>query len=192
MPKKRKSFQKSKPTRSEYFPRTKRKHSESRTCENMVLSLLYAKATLSLAELQDLLTQNGFNRKEIKGVLESLTHERLICKEGRNRFKLHKTAPLYEGSLTQNPRGFGFVSPARPQQNIPPLTRDAFISIAHMGAAHHGDKVLIRVLPTSRNDRPEAIVVKILSHSPDKIGGFFSKMVETVLYTQMTHGSLLL
>lgn len=183
MSKKRKSFHKSKPTRPERFPRAKRKQSESSFCENIVLTLLHATATLSLAELYDRLTQNGCAKKDIKGVLESLVYEQLISKEGRNQFKLHKAAPLYEGSLVQNPRGFGFVNPTRQQHKRVRLTKDLFISSSNMGAARHGDIVLIRVLRTSRDNRPEAVVVEVLSQGTDKIGGiFFNDGRERLVY----------
>ncbi len=139
----------------------------------MLLSLLHGSTTLSQAELFGNLMQNGFVKKDIKAALELLLSEQMIRKDGRSRFKLHKAASLYEGLLTQNPRGFGFVKLTRQKHKSVSFTRDPFIAIAHMGAAHHGDKVLIRVLRTRRDDRPEAVVVKILSHGSDKIGGIF-------------------
>jgi ribonuclease R len=173
MSKKRKSFQKSKSARRQRLPRQEKKYQQASSSENLLLSLLHASATLSQAELYENLMQNGFIKKDIKAALESLLQEQLIHKDGRNRYKLHKTAALYEGLLTQNPRGFGFVKLTRQKNKSVSLTRDPFIAISHMGAAHHGDKVLIRVLRTRRDDRPEAVIVKILSQGTDKIGGIF-------------------
>ena len=42
-----------------------------------------------------------------------------------------------------------------------------------MGNAQHGDRVLIRVLRTRKDLRPEAIVLQVLAHGSDKIAGIF-------------------
>lgn len=175
MSKKRKSFHKGKPHRTQRFSREKRKVPEATRCENMILSLLHtATATSTLAEIYEQLPPKRFVKKEVQVALDSLIQDKFVVKKARHRLGLNQNAPLYEGILSQHPKGFGFVKPAGKQSGSPPpLVRDAFVSSANMGAAHHGDTVLVRVLRTRRDDRPEAVVIKILSTGKNRIGGIF-------------------
>ena len=97
----------------------------------------------------------------------------LIAKDGKNHFKLHKNILLYEGTVTQHPKGFGFVSVTKSPAGGPTLTRDPFLSPGQMGNAHHGDTVLIRVFRIRADDRPESSVVKILIPGTNKVGGIY-------------------
>ncbi|MCP4341784.1 MAG: ribonuclease R [Desulfobulbaceae bacterium] len=144
--------------------------------ENILLSVLYkAETPLPFAKLQGVSLSNSHGPDEIKAALDSLTQADLVSKNAKNHFKLHKNALLYEGTLVQHPKGFGFVNVTKSPNNNQPLKRDPFLSPGQMGNAHHGDKLLIRVFRIRSDDRPESTLVKILSHGKNRIGGIYTK-----------------
>jgi ribonuclease R len=175
MSKKRKSFREAKPHRKKQFSRSKKRDEKNSELENILLSVLYEAATpLPFAKLQDASLSNSHGPDEIKAALDSLTHADLVSKNAKNHFKLHKSALLYEGTLAQHPKGFGFVNVTKSPNSSQPLKRDPFLSPGQMGNAHHGDKLLIRVFRIRSDDRPESTLVKILSHGKNRIGGVFT------------------
>ncbi len=176
MPKKRKTPEKSRNTN----PKTRWKEKEERhqpgKWENLLLSLLYsAEEAVTLAEIENFLMQEGGREKDLSKTLDALLHEGLITKSGKRLLRLSRNAPLYEGHLTQHPKGFGFVSSLQQRGINASFTRDPFISPSSMGAAQHGDKVLIRVLRIRKDLRPEAIVLKVTVQGSNKIVGIFKK-----------------
>jgi ribonuclease R len=176
MSKKRKSFREPKPHRKKQFSRSKKRDEKNSELENILLSVLYEAATpLPFAKLQDASLSNNHGPDEIKAALDSLTHADLVSKNAKNHFKLHKSALLYEGTLAQHPKGFGFVNVTKSPNSSQPLKRDPFLSPGQMGNAHHGDKLLIRVFRIRSDDRPESTLVKILSHGTNRIGGIYTK-----------------
>lgn len=176
MSKKRKSFREKKPYRKKQLSRTKKRDPKSSNLENNLLSLLYTAATpLSLATLLEGLVPNRPDQSDIKAALNSLIHSGLVSKQSKDHFKLQKNAQLYEGTLVQHPKGFGFVNVTKSPDHSPPLKRDPFISPGQMGDAHHGDTLLIRVFRIRSDDRPESTVVKILSPGKNRVGGIYVK-----------------
>ncbi|MFH0781204.1 MAG: ribonuclease R [Pseudomonadota bacterium] len=176
MPKKRKPPEKSRNTN----PKTRWKEGEDRhqpgRWENLLLGLLYsAEEALTLPKIENFLLQEGGKEKDLTKTVDSLLHEGLITKSGKRLFKLSRTAPLYEGHLIQHPKGFGFVSSVQQHGKSVSFPRDPFISPSSMGTAQHGDKVLIRVLRTRKDLRPEAIVLKVTLEGSNKIVGIFKK-----------------
>ncbi|MGB3213017.1 MAG: ribonuclease R [Desulforhopalus sp.] len=176
MSKKSKSFRAFKPKRKTQSPRTKKWQDIISPIENKVLILVH-EATVPLT-LEKLLTgfQHGnYKQSDINNAINSLIQAGLIRKDSQKHFKVHKNALLFEGTLTQHPKGFGFVNVTKNWGNKTPLKRDPFIAPAQMGDAHHGDLVLIRVFRIRNDDRPEGSVVKVVSPGPNKIGGIYIK-----------------
>ena len=174
MAKKRKSFGKSRPdhTKTLSSERTKRQHPN--VWQNILLSLLYsANGPVSLNEIDHALSVEGAKKTDTKDAVDNLLQEGLLIQDGKHQYKLSKNAPLYEGLLTQHPKGFGFISPTRQHGKSEPLTRDPFISPSFMGTAQHGDTVLVRVLRIRKDHRPEAIIIRIISRGTDKIAGIY-------------------
>ena len=159
--------------------RAKRNDEKYSQAENMVLGFLYtATAPLSFAQVYNNFPQNQHSEEYIRSALDALIMAGSIAKDGKNHFKLHKNILLYEGTVTQHPKGFGFVSVTKSPAGGPTLTRDPFLSPGQMGNAHHGDTVLIRVFRIRADDRPESSVVKILIPGTNKVGGIYGRRGE--------------
>ncbi len=176
MPKKRKTPGKSKNSalKPQYNERLDRQ--SPNRWENLLLGFLYsAKEAAPLAAIENFLVKEGGSAKHLDKTIDSLLHEGLIIKKGKHSLKLSRNAPLYEGHLTQHPKGFGFVSPLQQHGKSASFARDPFISPSAMGTAQHGDRVLIRVLRTRKDLRPEAIVLQVTVPGTDKIAGIFKK-----------------
>jgi len=176
MSKKRKSPRKFQTPRKNQTSRTTKRNEKNNHIENILLSLLHTAAIpLSFAKLQSGFPKNSYNPDDIKAALNALVHEGLASKNGKNNFKINKAAQLYEGTLTQHPKGFGFVNVTNNPSDSLALKRDPFISPSQMGDALHGDTVLIRVFRIRSDDRPEGSVIKILSPGSNRVGGIYVK-----------------
>jgi ribonuclease R len=176
MSKKRKSFREYKHYERNHPSRQKSKNEIYSTLENMVLAQIYAAASpLSFAQLLEGISQNNHSTDDVKVALDSLIQAGLVSKDGKKLFRIHKNASLYEGTLVQHPKGFGFINVTQIPKNSSPLKRDPFISPGQMGIAHHGDKVLIRVFRVRNDDRPEGSVVAVLTPGSNRVGGVYIK-----------------
>jgi ribonuclease R len=176
MPKKRKSPEKSKVSRSKSRWNERGDKPQPGGWENRLLGYLYsAEKAVSFATMEAYLIKEGGKTKDLTQAIDSLLHDGLISKSGKHLFKLSRNAPLYEGHLTQHPKGFGFVSPVQQHGKSASFARDPFIPPSAMGAAQHGDKVLIRVLRTRKDLRPEAVVLQVTAQGTDRIAGIFKK-----------------
>ncbi|KAB2892109.1 MAG: ribonuclease R [Desulfobulbaceae bacterium] len=144
--------------------------------DNEILAFFYLQT--SPATINDLLKGLVWDRsmkKDIEAGLESLIREKLVRKIGKREYALKKHPPLYEAILEQNPRGFGFAARSSSVVGAPALKRDPFISASRMMQARQGDRILIRVLRTRSDERPEASVIKILARGTERLAGFFVK-----------------
>ena len=173
---KRKIFEISRHSRTNNFSGEELRQPSSSLWENALLSLLYlAKGPVSLADINEALEREGARKKDIKDIVEAILREGGLRKDGKRSYSLTRRVPLYEGILIQHPKGFGFVSPNYREGEGEPLARDPFVSPSSMGTAQHGDLVLVRILRTRKDHRPEAAVVRILAHGTDKIAGAYRK-----------------
>ncbi|MFV0436956.1 MAG: ribonuclease R [Desulfopila sp.] len=144
--------------------------------ENAVLAFLYqAAGPASLAETARATTGKRTVGRELKAALTALLQEKCIVKLEKKRYAIHPAAPLYTGTLQQNPRGFGFVLVSGRQGNAPELQRDVYIGAARLGEARHGDRVLLRLLGAASSARPEGSIIEVLERGPDTIAGFFQR-----------------
>lgn len=180
MSKKRKSPQEFTQYKEKQPSRLKNRNGKINAKENMVLATLHAAApSLSFAELLDRLPIKSHGEDTVITSLDSLINLGLVNKDGKNNYRIHKNALLFEGTLVQHPKGFGFVNVSQNSrnsaQNSALLKRDPFISPDQMADAHHGDTVLIRVFRIRKDDRPEGSVVAVLSQGSNRIGGIYSK-----------------
>ncbi len=176
MQKKRKSPEKSKNNKSKPRWTERSDKQQPGKSANLLLSFLYScEEAVSLTTIENFLVEKEGKAKDLDKTIESLLHEGLITKSGRRLFKLSRNAPLYEGHLTQHPKGFGFVSPVQQHGKSASFARDPFISPSAMGTAQHGDQVLIRVLRTRKDLRPEAIVLQVTVPGTNRIAGIFKK-----------------
>ncbi len=182
MQKKRKPPEKSKNNKpqSRWNERGDRQHTGR--SENLLLAFLYsAEEPVSLTEIENYLLKEGGKAKDHVKTIDSLLQEGLISKSGKRLYTISRNAPVYEGQLIQHPKGFGFVTPVHQHGKSASFARDPFISPSAMGTAQHGDRVLIRVLRTRKDLRPEAIVLQVTAHGSDRIAGIFKKDQRTAM-----------
>ncbi len=174
MSKKRTASREFTPLSVKHQTSSKKNDEKCSQAENMVLGFLYtADKALNFAQLSDKFSNTRHKEEDISSAVHSLLRAGLIMKDSKKRFKLHKNILLYEGTLTQHPKGFGFIRVTKSCGNCPSLTRDPFVSPGQMGDAHHGDRVLLRVFRIRADERPESSVIKILVPGADKVGGIY-------------------
>lgn len=103
-------------------------------------------------------------------VLTELEDRRLVNRVKGNRFTMKPRATRLEGTLTVNPKGFGFV-------RVEGFSEDFFVRGHNLGTALDGDRVLIGRAASSRRDgRAEAEVLKVLERSRKRAVGTFRKV----------------
>src|ERR1700743_235286 len=108
-----------------------------------VLSLLAeAKKPVHARELATKLGVSGANVERLIGVLDDLVDERKVKRAGGQRYAIvtreERESESWEGMLSLNPRGFGFVNAVGHD--------DAYIAPEAICAAMHGDRVKISVV----------------------------------------------
>ena len=123
-----------------------------------------------VAELQ--LDRRG--QKELILLLSDLVEQKILNQTGKNRFQLGKQHNLAVGVLEQNPRGFGFVTGVVGKGDGRSYVKDPSVEASRMGAARHGDTVLVRVFRVRQDGRPEAEVITVLKRGSDRLAGFVS------------------
>ncbi len=128
----------------------------------------------SQAELIAELNLERGARKELAILLASLVEQKILNHTSKDTFALGKQSNLITGVLEQNPRGFGFVTGATAVIGSIAYAKDPTVEAYHMGAARHGDSVLVRVYKVRQDGRPEAEVVNVLERGSDRLAGFIS------------------
>ncbi len=111
------------------------------------------------------------SRKELHTALQSLIMQKVLRQSDSDLYMVRDAHDYAEGVLHVNPRGFGFVTltPA-PARNQPP---DVFVAERNLGAALHGDRVLIRISATGREGKQEGRVIKVLARGMELIVGIY-------------------
>jgi ribonuclease R len=90
----------------------------------------------------------------LKHLLRELTRSGDVVKIRGGRYGLPRKMSLVVGTLKCSPKGYGFVSPAKPGQ------LDVFVREVDMGGALHGDEVVIRQERHKRDGRVLSTVTK--------------------------------
>jgi ribonuclease R len=120
---------------------------------------------------REIATKLGVDETSIQGLLrllDDMAFDGVLVQRQGHRFKLGKKAVLgrgetREGSLSVNPRGFGFVSSVG-------FADDVFIPPESLRGAMHGDTVVVRV--RSRSSRgTEGEIVEIKARGTTRIAG---------------------
>lgn len=143
--------------------------------ENSVLAMLYStqNGAPSLTDIAQSVLGKRTVGSSLKDAFSSLLHSRAIVKVDKKHFQLSKSAPLYTGTLTQHPRGFGFVKITGKHKNAPEISEDLYVARTRMADAVHGDTVLARLSDGSSKSRPEASIIRVLEHGSDILAGYF-------------------
>src|SRR6476660_4206172 len=87
-------------------------------------------------------------RPSFKRLLASLVASGDLIETRGNRFGLPDRMNLVVGRITTHPRGFGFVVPDRPLEDV---EGDIYIAGSNLNQAMHGDRVVARPPPLTPN-----------------------------------------
>jgi ribonuclease R len=93
-------------------------------------------------ELQQRLKIPPEQRSTLKRLLKDLVASGALVQTRGNRFGIPELMNLVVGRITTNPRGFGFVVPDRPVEE---LKGDIFVAGSNLNQAIHGDRVVARI-----------------------------------------------
>jgi ribonuclease R len=175
MRKKRKHFPR-KPTDRRHVSQSDRESArQDKSLERDVLMFVYrSEHGVSQADIVAELKIEKGAHKELTALLATLVEQKILNHTSKDRFSLGKQNNLAKGVLEQTPRGFGFVTGLSVRAGGLAYTRDPSVEAFHMGAARHGDTVLIRVYKVRQDGRPEAEVISVLERGSDRLAGFIS------------------
>jgi ribonuclease R len=108
-------------------------------------------------------------RATIKRLLKELAGSGALIETRGSRFGLPDRMNLIVGRITTNPRGFGFVVPDRPPDDV---SGDIYIAGSNLNQAMHGDRVVARIERVT--DRgAEGRILRILERGASTIVGRF-------------------
>ena len=105
---------------------------------------------------------------EFKQVLRELTGEGLLAKVKKNSFGLPQASQTVAGRIQIVRRGFGFVIPDVGSDDI-------FVPGHSLGGAFDGDRVVVELTKSSRGDKPEGMVTKVVSRARRRFVGELQK-----------------
>jgi ribonuclease R len=108
-------------------------------------------------------------RPIFKRLLADLVESGALVETRGNRFGLPDRMNLIVGKMVTHPRGFGFVVPDRPMDNV---KGDLYIAGSNLNQAMHGDRVVARLERVSDN-RAEGRIVRVLERGSDTVVGRF-------------------
>jgi len=106
-------------------------------------------------------------RPSFKRLLASLVASGDLIETRGNRFGLPDRMNLVVGRITTHPRGFGFVVPDRPLEDV---EGDIYIAGSNLNQAMHGDRVVARVERIS-DKGAEGRILRILERGSSTIVG---------------------
>jgi ribonuclease R len=108
-------------------------------------------------------------RPALKRLLKDLVSSGALIETRGNRYGLPDRMHLIVGRITTHPRGFGFVVPDRPVDNV---SGDIYIAGSNLNQAMHGDRVVARIERVT--DRgAEGRILRILERGASTIVGRF-------------------
>ncbi len=120
-------------------------------------------------ELLRALDLPGDERPIFKRLLADLVESGALVETRGNRFGLPDRMNLIVGKMVTHPRGFGFVVPDRPLENV---KGDIYIAGSNLNQAMHGDRVVARLERVSE-DRAEGRIVRVLERGSATVVGRF-------------------
>jgi len=122
----------------------------------------------TVKELLQLLKVPKHERAGLKRQLRALVASGDLVEIRGHRFGLPDRMNLVVGRVETHPRGFGFVVPDRPLEDV---RGDIFIESANLNQAMHGDRVVARIERMKAGDRAEGRIVRILERGAAKTVG---------------------
>ncbi len=110
-------------------------------------------------------------RSTFKELLAGLVESGALVQTRGNRFGLPDRMNLVVGKVVTHPRGFGFVVPDRPLEDV---KGDVFIAGSNLNQAMHGDRVVARIERISDN-RAEGRILRVLERGSTTVVGRFDR-----------------
>ena len=110
-------------------------------------------------ELMQLLKIGREERAELQAAAAALVAEGALVEIRGHRFGLPDLMNLVVGRVSTNPRGFAFVDPEVPSEDVP---KSIYIAGNNLNQAMHGDRVVVRVEHRRDGARAEGRIVRIL------------------------------
>ena len=108
-------------------------------------------------------------RATFKKLLGDLVESGALIQTRGNRYGLPDRMNLVVGKVVTHPRGFGFVVPDRPLEDV---KGDLFIAGSNLNQAMHGDRVMARIERVS-DGRAEGRIVRIVERGSASVVGRF-------------------
>jgi ribonuclease R len=102
-------------------------------------------------------------------ILADLVADGALVETRGSRFGVPARMNLVVGRIITHPRGFGFVVPDQPLEEV---TGDVYIAGSNLNQAMHGDRVIARLERVTR-DRAEGRIVRILARGSSTVVGRF-------------------
>jgi ribonuclease R len=122
----------------------------------------------TLRELLQRLRVAKQDRAALKRQLRSLVADGRLVQIRGHRYGLPDRMNLVVGRVETNPRGFGFVVPDQPLDEV---RGDIYIAGANLNQAMHGDRVVARIERVKDDDRAEGRIVRILERGTQRTVG---------------------
>jgi ribonuclease R len=110
----------------------------------------------------------GNQARELKALLRRLAKGELIKRPRGRKISAAPAKGLILGTLSMNPRGFGFVSPERGKKDI-------FLPAEELKEAMHGDKLLVRLRCRSSIGPRQGALASIVSRGVSELVGRITK-----------------
>jgi ribonuclease R len=137
------------------------------------------KQTAGFKQLVRELGLHGAERHKLESRLKKLVHSGQLLQVDSDRFAIPRAATgknLIVGKLSQHRDGFGFVTPepGSPNEKLcARLSGDVFIPPPAIGAAMHGDRVLVEVGTVRPDGRAEGRIVRTINRAHPTVVGVF-------------------
>ena len=125
--------------------------------------------------VKELGLRGGEERRELEGQLNRLVSRGDLVEVERDRYALPVAAAnknLIAGSLSMHRDGYGFVTPESEEVRRT-VEGDIYVPAHAIGAAMHGDRVLVEISATKGDGRAEGRIVKIARRAHRTVVGTF-------------------
>jgi ribonuclease R len=122
----------------------------------------------TIRELLQVLRIPRDERASFKRKLKTLVASGALVEIRGQRFGLPDRMNLIVGRVSTNPRGFAFVDPERPGDDVP---SSIYIAGNNLNQAMHGDRVVVRLEHARSGDRAEGRILRILERGAEQIVG---------------------
>src|SRR5260370_789213 len=121
----------------------------------------------------------GKDRRQVEAVLRAMARQRKLVGIGKERWSLPtatSSQDLLVGELRMHREGYGFVIPepdSLPARARGKLAGDIFIPPPAIGAAMHGDQVLVELGPIRNDGRAEGRILRVTERGQETLVGKF-------------------